>query len=948
MMKVIILLHLILLHGVFCVNFTILANLQIDVNTDMRVGTILQQSVDYYNQYPIIPGVTLNLQLLNSLESETVCVDNIINAARVDLSHEIVGVIGETYSSNTKGMALASAAFNFLQCSGSATNIDLSDKSTYSTFFRTAPSDEFQAPALANFVHLMKWTKVGILASNDAYGLGLAQGFVARAIEGHLNITVLANIPYTSGTSDFKAVATQMKKSNARIILFMGYDDIIYYLQEAKRQGMVGENYVYIGGDGVFLAYDVLAAGYPIKFNDEDYENIAGTIAITPNDIGENFIFADMYQRYLDGYVKANNLDDHGLPQYAANFFDCFLALNYGIKKFLDANQLTPAEYIKLPRNERISLDFMVNEVTFEGSLGNFQLKSNGDPSSSLYRVANFLKNKAFVTIGNLNEVTADIMMAKPPIFFDGTTNVPFDSPIFVEIKISYADNGPIALVVLFCFGLVATIGTGVMIFIRRGSPPFHEFSLYQLGATLFGLIFSWISIFAFVGELNQIMCSLQQIFLWIGFNVFISSLVISLIQKYLIFDNKVLAQKISYDPLKFGKGRKKSDFSMILFALFIILNITFIGIWLGLDLPTPKKLEDSLTNTFYYQCESPEFWETSWGLGQLKLDNKFVKLMDGTDNFEKLFLENPSLKPISVGFVFNWVLVIYNGLLTLLALILSQNVKSIATECADNQWINTLCQQLFAILSLAVIILNVIDDYMAEFYIRTLIIFTVNCLILFMVCSRLLLPQSSKVDSIHGSTIAVKKHSKKMLKFEIVGKQIGTLLSQWKKYTLLIINQEYVLLSVLSPLTKENESSGIAIKSKAIIVHHDEHENGDILDPTTTFKVEIPGRGLKKNIAMLLQCDNEATKVTLKNNIEGRFPLINGGLESNASFGGTSSQRLGGTSSQINLGSGQLNVSSELPKSHSKILANRSNDCLQITHTVGKSASKSHDVINR
>jgi len=56
----------------------------------------------------------------------------------------------------------------------------LSDKGTYPYFFRVCPSDALQGQVWISIIKHFGWEAVGIISTNDAYGLG-GGGVVSNA-----------------------------------------------------------------------------------------------------------------------------------------------------------------------------------------------------------------------------------------------------------------------------------------------------------------------------------------------------------------------------------------------------------------------------------------------------------------------------------------------------------------------------------------------------------------------------------------------------------------------------------------------------------------------------------------------------------------------------------------------------------------------------------------------
>ncbi|XP_014882972.1 vomeronasal type-2 receptor 1, partial [Poecilia latipinna] len=82
-------------------------------------------------------------------------------------------------------MSRVIGSFNIPLVSHFATCACLSDKHEYPTFFRTIPSDYYQAAAMAKLVKHFDWTWIGVFHSDSDYGnYGIATFLESARREG--------------------------------------------------------------------------------------------------------------------------------------------------------------------------------------------------------------------------------------------------------------------------------------------------------------------------------------------------------------------------------------------------------------------------------------------------------------------------------------------------------------------------------------------------------------------------------------------------------------------------------------------------------------------------------------------------------------------------------------------------------------------------------------------
>ena len=89
------------------------------------------------------------------------------------------------------------------------------------TYFRTCPTDEFQAPAAARWAQALGFRSVYILDDGEAYGKGLADLFEETAYD--LGLEVLGHVTIDKTANDYRDVLQQVAAAHPDLVYFGGY-----------------------------------------------------------------------------------------------------------------------------------------------------------------------------------------------------------------------------------------------------------------------------------------------------------------------------------------------------------------------------------------------------------------------------------------------------------------------------------------------------------------------------------------------------------------------------------------------------------------------------------------------------------------------------------------------------------------------------------------------------
>ena len=138
----------------------------------------------------------------------------------------VSAVIGPAVSWISIPVARLLGLYGIPQISYASTSRILGDKTRYNSFLRTVPSDEFQAQAIATFVHYFHWNFVFLIASDDDYGKMGAAAFKSAAKELNVCIANDEYIAFGSPNSDRQIEDTVRKlktAERAKVVIVFSY-----------------------------------------------------------------------------------------------------------------------------------------------------------------------------------------------------------------------------------------------------------------------------------------------------------------------------------------------------------------------------------------------------------------------------------------------------------------------------------------------------------------------------------------------------------------------------------------------------------------------------------------------------------------------------------------------------------------------------------------------------
>ena len=200
--------------------------------------------------------------------------ENVVNALRDSClkisSSNIVGIVGPALSRESHVIAPFAKTIGIPVISYSATDPDLSDRSEYPAFFRTIPSDDTAALAIARLFIEYEWTSCVIIYQNDAFGIGGVRAITETFYQYNLTATklIVFDIAMSAIRGNLKTLLTS---SSTRIVLLWAhpnYGELI--LQNALNDNLVGPRFIWILSSSISLS----------KFNQSSYNQLVGLLTV--------------------------------------------------------------------------------------------------------------------------------------------------------------------------------------------------------------------------------------------------------------------------------------------------------------------------------------------------------------------------------------------------------------------------------------------------------------------------------------------------------------------------------------------------------------------------------------------------------------------------------------------------------------------------------------------
>uniref|UniRef100_A0A8C2CAP7 G-protein coupled receptors family 3 profile domain-containing protein n=1 Tax=Cyprinus carpio TaxID=7962 RepID=A0A8C2CAP7_CYPCA len=157
----------------------------------------------------------------------------------------VIGIIGDPGSTHSIAISSVLGLFRLPMISYYATCSCLSDRKKYPSFFRTIPSDAFQVRVMVQILKHFGWTWVGLIYSDNDYGIYAAQSFHQEMQLFGYCVAFSEILPNDNNPIVIQRIMGMIQTSTARVVVvFSASSLLIPLMNEVVLQNITGRQWI--------------------------------------------------------------------------------------------------------------------------------------------------------------------------------------------------------------------------------------------------------------------------------------------------------------------------------------------------------------------------------------------------------------------------------------------------------------------------------------------------------------------------------------------------------------------------------------------------------------------------------------------------------------------------------------------------------------------------------
>eukprot|EP01099_Mayorella_cantabrigiensis_P001617 TRINITY_DN1723_c0_g3_i1.p1 TRINITY_DN1723_c0_g3~~TRINITY_DN1723_c0_g3_i1.p1 ORF type:complete len:646 (+),score=100.40 TRINITY_DN1723_c0_g3_i1:196-2133(+) len=482
----------------------------------------------------------------------------------------------------------------------------LSDRSVYTSFFRTVSPDGDQIQIMISVALELKWTLIAAAGGGDNYGIGGLDGFVKGAEAAGIIVVCKTILVSTNFANAAKEYAKCIQDTGANVAMLFSNE-----IEASGLLAIMNDTHT-ISSSLTFMASNSWAIDATWQYGISHYNGsftpqlMRGTLgfqqqvgdqswyktcygSLTPQNNNYSF-FLDYWQtRFIcklsgaypicNGTITGRSktspclctgnetLANDPADIRVAFVYDAVYAVVNAIRTIkTNCSAIKTAQLCNRTTISNVDLQAAIQELTFQGKSQFIQF-NGADCVGSKYDVIQYTGSK-WITVGSYTtdlglHLNLPLMQWRTP---DNSVPISQVEPTYLDM-----DEGVViffntlASIMIFC--ALLTIGFfhfhSTKPILRASSPRFCH-------AMLFGLIMIWISIYLWAGKQTDSLCSAKLWVGFIGFSIVMGNLFAKTYRIWKIFDSKTLKVQIISDKELFLYSGVIVSIEVILLAILM------------------------------------------------------------------------------------------------------------------------------------------------------------------------------------------------------------------------------------------------------------------------------------------------------------------------------------------------------------------------------------------